>query len=285
MSNSLYHTSQDNTVQRGYNAPGINQSSQDSVIRSTTNYNIFKLDPRNRPINSDKLEKLYDSVAKVNLLREFPIVVTPDLYVMDGQHRLKVAEALGVSIYYIVSTKATIEHITMTTDAVSKWSTENYLHRWCVEGKLDYLMLREFWKSNDFLTLNTSMNLCHYGDRYGMNAGFRQGEYKCNDLPFAREVANALREWSKHVKFWKEVSFINAVTNLTGNVKYNHKQMMAKMEYLSTKMVKCTDTESYIAMMNPLYNHRVRRENWTELRKLNSNESDWRPDRRMKKAA
>lgn len=267
MSTSFYHDSQDN------------------VVRSSQNYSMFKFDQRNRPIDQDKLEKLYDSVAKVNLLREFPIVVTPDFAVTDGQHRLKVAEALGVPVFYIVSDKATIEHITMTTDAVSKWSGEDYLHRWCAEGNVNYLALREFWKANEFLTLGAAVNLCHYGDRKASHVAFRHGQYQCNDLHYAQQVASSLRDWSKHVKFWKHTAFVFAIANLTGNANYDHKRMMSKMEYLSTRMVKCSDTESYIAMMNPIYNHRVRREGWTELRKINSSEPDWRPDRRMKKAA
>lgn len=267
MSNSVYHEGQDN------------------IVRASVNYSMFKFDPRNRPIDPDKLEKLYASVVKVNLLREFPIVVTPDFHVTDGQHRLKVAEALGVPIYYIVSERATIEHITMTTDAVSKWRDKHYLHRWCVEGKADYLRLHDFLNRYSFLTISMGMNLCHYGDRRDMNEGFRHGHYKCNDLDYAVSVANALLDWSKHVKFWKDTRFVYAISNLMGNARYDHARMMAKMEYLSTRMVKCADVESYIAMMNPIYNHRVRRENWTELRKLNSADADWRPDRRHKRAA
>ena len=38
---------------------------------------------------------------------------------------------------------------------------------------------------------------------------------------------------------------------------YKHDQMMQKMEYLSERMVKCTDTESYLRMLERLYNFKT----------------------------
>lgn len=269
MSNPLYH------------------AGQEIVVRGTSNYGMFKFDPRNRPVSNDKLEKLYDSVAKVNLLREFPIVVTPDFYVMDGQHRLKVAEALSVPVYYIVSDKATIEYITMTTDAVSKWDNENYLHRWCAEGKKDYLDLQAFWlenrsmKGKKFLSLALCAELCHYGDMKRMKDCFRHGGYVCNDLPYAESVVKALKDWSMHIDFYHHICFVYAIRNLMANSDYDHLKMMHKLEYLSTKMVRCTDVESYIALIDSLYNWGVQQKNRVELRKIYSGDPKYRRDKKQ----
>ena len=52
--------------------------SQNYLIQSTTDYSQFRLDPTNRTINQDHLEKLYDAIKNKNLLKEFPILVTED---------------------------------------------------------------------------------------------------------------------------------------------------------------------------------------------------------------
>lgn len=269
----------------------VYHAGQDVVVHSTRDYHKFSFDPRNRPVEQDRLEKLYDSIQVVNMLHVFPIVVDSNFVVYDGQHRLKVAETMGVPIYYIFDDKVSIEHITMTTDAVSKWDNRDYLHRWCVEGKPDYLEVQKFWFSNKmlkgkvFLTLNACLNLCHYGDRKAMNNAFRQGAYRCNDLPFAESVTGALRDWSEYVNFFNHTSFVSAIGNLMGNRHYSHTQMMAKMEYTSTKMVKCPDTESYIALIDEIYNYRSHARNRVTLRKLNSGDADYRIDRQRKRAA
>ncbi len=269
----------------------VYHDSQHHLVLSTQNYEKFKFDPRNRPIDQDRLAVLYDSVAKKNLLHLFPIIVTPDWVVFDGQHRLKVAEALGAPIYYMFDKDVSIEYIVMTTDAVTKWTNENYLHRWCAEGKADYLELQKFWftnrsyKSRTFLTLGHSTNLCYFGDRNGMNLDFRNGKYTCNDMLFAESVAQALKDWSIYVDFYNQTAFIYAISNLMANAEYDHQRMMDKMQYLSTRIVKCADTASYIAMMNPVYNHKVIEKNRVTLRKLNSSDRNWRTDRRRPLAA
>lgn len=271
MSNSLYHGSQAHVV-----------------AKATTDYNLFKIDPRNREVNQVKLEKLYDSVASKNLLREFPILVDEQLTVIDGQHRLKVAEALNVPVYYIVSNVATIEDVVLTTANVTKWSNADYLHRWCVEGKPDYVNLRNFWnkykfaKGKKFLSLHQSMQLCHYGDLPCMNRDFQYGRYQCNDLDFAEKVAKMAIDFSEYISFWNDSGFINALTNLAGNAIYDHSRMMNKMVYLSVKLVKCPDMVSYMEVFTKLYNYHQRGEP-VILKKLSSSDPNWRPDRRLKK--
>src|SRR5690606_27164974 len=102
---------QESIVQeQGYNMSQDSEFSvPENVILQTTNYGMFKFDPLNRAIRQDKLDRLYDAVQTKNLLHLFPIVVSRNFVVMDGQHRLKTAEAHGVPIYYIVSNQMRIE--------------------------------------------------------------------------------------------------------------------------------------------------------------------------------
>lgn len=70
-----------------------------SIIHSTRNYDQFKLISLNRPINP---RKLIESIQKKNMLSSHPILVDEFLHVIDGQHRLMAAKALGLPVYYIV---------------------------------------------------------------------------------------------------------------------------------------------------------------------------------------
>lgn len=266
------------------------QSSQDNVVAiSSTRYSMFRFDPQNRPINEDHLAKLHDSVVRKNLLREFPILVDENFTIIDGQHRLRVAESLGVPIYYIVSSKVSMDDIVMTTDNVSKWENSDYLHRWCAKGKADYLSLKAFWDKyryhdgKKFLTLNQCLNLCHYGDRIGMNRAFRDGGYVCNDLQYAERVASALIDFSHYVDFYRDSVFVYAVSNLMANSRYDHSRMMSKMKYLSAKMMKCPDMDTYMAVFTKLYNHKLPKRFHVVLEKVNSNEPHWRVDKKKNK--
>jgi hypothetical protein len=267
--------------------PVYHNGQADVVAKGTTNYAMFKFSHLNRRIDPNKLEKLYNSVVTKNLLREFPILVDEQFCVIDGQHRLKVAESLGVPVYYIVSKRVTIEDVVMTTANVTKWSNENYLDRWCAEGYQDYIDLRYFWqkykmvKGKKFLSLGQSMHLCHYGDLPLMNQDFQYGRYKCNDMDFAEKVARMVMDFSEYITFWNDKIFLFAVSNLAGNAVYDHARMMRKMAYMSTKLVKCPDMQSYMDVFTYLYNYQQRGEP-VALRKLGSSDPLWRSDKKSR---
>ena len=130
------------------------------LIQTRTDYEHFKLDPTNRSIDPDHLDRLYDAISSKNLLREFPILVRPDGTILDGQHRWKVAESLGVPLYYIVTDGMTTEDVPSTNALVSKWDKSDWLEVWCKKGNPDYLALANFMRQYPFLKLSLAVNLC-----------------------------------------------------------------------------------------------------------------------------
>lgn len=249
-------------------------------FRSTCNYSQFKSTKENRPVDQDHLMRLYDAVSEKNLLAEFPILVDKNMNVIDGQHRLKIAESLGIPIYYIVSDRITVDDISETNANTLRWRLSDYMDRWLASGKMEYVVLDRFMKKYPFFTLKEALSLCHFGDRHGLDRKFRNGEYRCNDVPYATKVAQALLDFSKFFLHYHDKSFINAVANLIGNRNYNHQIMMARLEYQSTKLVRCADMDSYIELLNEIYNYRSSQKNRVTLRKLTAGEIDWRPDRK-----
>lgn len=261
------------------------QNGQEAVVATkTTDYQMFNFDPRNRPVDPDRVCELYDAISEKNLLHDYPIVVDGNMTILDGQHRVKAAEGLGVPVYYIVSQDATIEDIANVSHTVKRWNGMDYLHHWCAQGRPDYLRLKTYLQQYPFITLNLAMKLCHYGDYSSLYRTFVRGGYRCNDYDFGVKVANALLDFkAAGFKGYSHTSFVIAVANLMANVDYNHQIMVGKLDYLSTKLVKCPDTDSYFALLNEIYNYRAR-ENRVELKRLSTASPKYRVDRRRKAA-
>lgn len=258
----------------------VYNSSQIHLIQSTINYGQFRFDPTNRAINPDHLEKLYDAIKKKNLLKEFPILVTEDGTVLDGQHRLKAAEAIGTPIYFIVTGDMSVDDVSETNAAVRRWSTADWLDVWCKRGNQEYIKLQEFMRQYPFIKIGNAVNLCTYGNRANLQGDFKSGKYKCNDLEFAREVANAVLDFAPYVAFYKDPRFIYAVNNLMEHAEYDHSRMMAKMAYLSKKVVKCPDVETYMVMFTEIYNYRARGESQVRFAKISANARERRHERK-----
>jgi len=79
-----------------------------STINKTTDYSQFQFYATNR---KTIIDDLVASIKKENMLESFPILVNKDLYVIDGQHRLKAAMELNLPIYFIISDTLGEEHI------------------------------------------------------------------------------------------------------------------------------------------------------------------------------
>ena len=65
------------------------------------NYTKFTLLDDNRDINDVHVEALAKSMKKSGQL--MPIIVNENLEVLDGQHRLKACELLGLPVAYVVN--------------------------------------------------------------------------------------------------------------------------------------------------------------------------------------
>lgn len=74
----------------------------DVGIRSTTNYDMFKMHPAGRKISKKHLGDLTESIKKQNHLDCSPILVNLNLEIVSGQHRFLAAKQLGVTIYYAI---------------------------------------------------------------------------------------------------------------------------------------------------------------------------------------
>ena len=81
------------------------------MIQKTKDYEMFKFRDDNRPLSQPHLKALIDSIKSKNLLEMRPIQVNAQFEVIDGQHRIAAAKALGVDIYYQVEESLNPEDI------------------------------------------------------------------------------------------------------------------------------------------------------------------------------
>lgn len=250
-----------NTVaSQSYN--GRQTSDSSAVIHSTRNYAMFRFSNANRAIDQNHLETLYDSVAAKNMLAKYPIVVTPELLVIDGQHRLKVAEALGVPIYYIIANDASIDDIRLINAANKRWSSEDYLHYWCEQGIAEYLEVREFLRRYPWLSVSSTLRLLNTtGANKEAHKAFRNGRLSVRNLPRVEQLANMALDFKPYLRTYYTYIFLSALSACLDIPDYNHTTMLKRLEYQSTRLVPCVKTEDYVTLLGTIYNYRTRPEN------------------------
>jgi hypothetical protein len=113
-------------------------------IYKTTNYDQFVLLPENRPVKGNVVG---NSILKKNLLLDNPILVTPFMEVLDGQHRLAFARKNQIPIYYKISQVTTREHIALLQNA-NPWRLVN--HQKFHKNNPDYAFVEEMVEKYKF---------------------------------------------------------------------------------------------------------------------------------------
>ena len=115
-------------------------------IENTTDYSIFKTIEGNRRVNTSHLANLTIAVSKKNMLEANPIIVNEDMYVIDGQHRLEVAKANNLPIYYVVLSQAGIEDVIELNTMTRQWHIGDYIDSNVIRNNKEYIWFKEFMK-------------------------------------------------------------------------------------------------------------------------------------------
>ncbi|MGI4871274.1 MAG: CHC2 zinc finger domain-containing protein, partial [Janthinobacterium lividum] len=150
----------------------------DGTVYETTDYARFHLLPENRKVDPKHVRKLVDMIQKHNLLHLKPLDVTPDLGVIDGQHRLEAARELGLPIFYKVGQQLSDADISTLNMAGKNWTGGYWLKYHAVKGKPAYVALADFMQRHPRLSFsNAKIMLTGNGGGGHKADDFRAGQW------------------------------------------------------------------------------------------------------------
>ena len=228
-------------------------------------YDSFKFFDENREADPNKVKHLVKSIDLSNKLHINPIIVDTSMRVLDGQHRLKAAEALGVTVYYVIDEDAKPRDL-ITLQTQFAWTMKDYLRYWIKKGKKHYGMLNSFVESYG-LSLSVSMYLL---SKPGINArstlkfghkslvkDFKDGNYKVGSYAKASEFAGKLFEVKEYCQgsIWRTRCFISALQTVYENAK--HKHLKHKLDVWGKKIKKQVNKTEYLRLFEDILNYRA----------------------------
>ena len=233
-------------------------------VEATNDYELFNLVKSNRPINQRHLKRLVNSIKEKNMLKFYPIQVTCEGKVLDGQHRLEAAKKLNLPIYYmIVDESVTIADIAMSNHATKTWTRADYLHHWCERSEQHYIALRDFVSKHDWMSVSVGMAVCsgiasHKRMSDAMQQDFVDGAFRIVDMRFATMFASAINDFRKYVTFATDRFFMAAICILLRKENYDHSRMIHKMEIAGGRLLRSPDIDNYLRQLEEIYNFKAR---------------------------
>jgi len=132
--------------------------SQIQGVYMTNDLNKFRLMPSNREITS--VARIHEKVDVYGWqISEFPIIVTRNLEVLDGQHRLTYAKEKNLPIAYRVSDFNSIQDFQQNAKAQRNWTTRDFIKSFADAGSEPHRQLQEFMATNPLATESVLPNI------------------------------------------------------------------------------------------------------------------------------
>lgn len=198
------------------------------IIYQTTNYAQFVITRKNRPISG---RKVLESIKRKNLLPEKPILVTSDLIVLDGQHRLRAAEALNLDIYFQIARKNVTDEDLAALNVQKSWEIINYINLYYDKND-NYNFLQHLLETYN-LTPYVSFIITIIGAGSNCKNSFKEGDYKLKESKISTEerikkISECRDEIIKRFNNHKIVTVecLHALYQLTKYAKYDHNKLL-----------------------------------------------------------
>lgn len=232
---------------------------KDSETYETTEYDVFKLDKQNRPIDEERVAAFVKKFSKGEFfLKDMPGLIGEDFDVVDGQHRLIACEKLGLPFFYRISKDVQMKDV-VSIQTNAGWSTADYLAKYVTAGNQDYVVLHRFVERYNFSISTAILLLSDSSTKYSLKkSGFNEGRFEVHNETAGHDVAQKIIETrDAGVNFWKDRAFAMAMIKIAANDKYDHEKMIEKIRLFPSLFVRQTTVDDYMRKLEEAYNYHV----------------------------
>jgi hypothetical protein len=226
-------------------------------IQATKNYRLFhRHEGENRPLEPNKRRKLKNSMKRYGFLECFPIVCYRDksgnLIVKDGQHRLTLAEELGLTIHW-VETSSDFD-VAIVNSTVKGWTNKDYAHKHATNGIAAYQDILEFSERFKLAVSLSAMLLGGTTCFQNISGQFYEGTFKIKDRKWAESVAGLYAQMIHIGPALKNNHFLAACMAVCRVPEFEPKRLLGSAERCREKLVAYANREAYLDLLETVYN-------------------------------
>lgn len=235
-------------------------------VKSTNDYQKFKILQGNRKLNSLHVKRLKESFKESYLFS--PIVVNKNFEIIDGQHRFNAAKELNLDINYIVCPDYSLKEVQLLNTNSKNWKREDYLNAYCDLQYPEYIKFKNFMKKfPDFGILACESIISHSYDeneyknnlKQGNSARiFQEGGLVIQDYEKSVEIAEKIMMIKPYYDGYNRTVFIRALISIFKIDYYCHSQLLNKLKTNPNSLQHCSNTTQYKLLIEDIYNYRSR---------------------------
>ncbi|MCP4571449.1 MAG: hypothetical protein GY838_03785 [bacterium] len=224
------------------------------AITGTTNYLLFSNSKHNRGIDISKHRKLWVSMEKYGFLRCFPIVCVRKngkLIVKDGQHRLQIAQDLGLPVFYVV--EETDFDIAEINNTPKTWGLYDYAKNYADNGRKAYREGLKF-AAHHRLPIGVAFGMLYGTTSKNVTPCLRSGTFRIKDRAWADIVASTYTAMIRLSKQLKTVRFLEALMAACRVKGFVPSRLIRGAQRCLDRLGSYSTRDAYLEMMEGLYN-------------------------------
>lgn len=225
-------------------------------ISATRNYRLFKGSADNRPLDMKRHKKLEKSMRLYGFLSCFPIVCCRNgdkaLIVKDGQHRLAIAETLGLPVYY---TEESVDFdVSLVNDTPKVWQLRDHAMKYAANGNGQYQRILDFAEAHK-LPLGTAASLLAGTTSWGnCKEAFIDGKFVVKDQTWADAVASVYGPMTAISSSLRNARFVEACMAICRVEEFDAKRLLRNAARCREKLVSFSTKDAYLEMLEEVYN-------------------------------
>lgn len=231
-----------------------------ATIKTTKNYNLFKLHTLNREVLQTKVgfKNLIASMEKYGFLDSMAITVFRErsgaLVIKAGHHRFLAGQKLNLPIKYIIENEDISIHELEKSTTI--WRLRDYLYMFVQAGYHSYQVVKAYCDRTG-IGLNNAISLLG-----GQSAGsgnfsdvFKNGTYELSDPQHASVVENVVMHCKQcRIPFATQASFVAAISKIVWVREFDHNILKHKINTFAYLIEKQSGKQAYIDMLDRIYN-------------------------------
>lgn len=232
-------------------------------IYDSKQYESFKFN-NNRPVDRKRVEKLKTEIANADYGKSFPIIISKNGVIRDGQHRFTARKELKLVIYFHVAEQNLNLNAVAKTNSMQKpWTTDDHILSRAKSGNKNFQLLENFATTN---SLKPSQAISFIGGEgsSSVRKGILAGEVVEITESQINEAQKILTIWKSFRTFLPKMDYRSAVSackKLAKTKNFNQERMISQINKNPRKFVHCADSEMYLQMFEEIYNYNFQRKN------------------------
>ena len=225
-------------------------------INVTKDYRMFGRSDENRPLDMKAHRRLEATMKKYGFIPSFPIVcrrlADGSLIVLDGQHRLAIAESLGLPVYW---TEEVIDFDVADINTAAKvWVLRDFAQKFAANGIESYQKGIEFAENND-LPLGITFALLAGTTSFGnIESKFVSGKFEIRDQAWADSVASLYGPMRGMSRDLNNSRFLQACMWVSRVPDFDRKRLLHNADRCRDKLVSYSTRDAYLDMLEEIYN-------------------------------